>query len=79
MRTFIGGPLVQAIIGLVIGVPLALLAGRTFKSQLYGIGGQDPRIYVVAVIVLIVSAVVAAAIPARRAASVDPTRALRGE
>jgi predicted permease len=79
IRTFIVGPLVQALIGLSVGVPLALLAGRSMASQLYGTSGQSPAIYLVAIAVLTGSAAIAAAIPARRAASVDPTRALRGE
>jgi predicted permease len=77
MRTVVGGPLTQTLIGLAIGVPLALLAGRSVAAQLYGIGGQDPRILTGGVVVMIASAVLAAAVPARRAAAIDPTAALR--
>ena len=77
MRTVVGGPVVQTLIGLAIGVPLALLASRSIAAQLYGIGGHDPRVYAGAVGVLIVSAVVAAVVPARRAAAIAPTQALR--
>jgi predicted permease len=73
------GPLFHTGIGLAIGVPLALLGGRAIASQLYGVGGQDPAVIGGAVLVLVVSAVVAAAAPARRASRLDPTHALRAE
>jgi predicted permease len=77
IRAVVGGPLVQTSIGLLIGVPLALVATRSIAAQLYGIGGQDPRVFGGAVVVLIASAIVAAAVPARRAAAIEPTQALR--
>jgi ABC-type lipoprotein release transport system permease subunit len=46
---------------------------------LYGIGGLDPKVFLGATLALIVSAMLAAALPARRAASVNPATALRGE
>jgi len=79
MRTVVGGPLIETLCGLGIGIPLAVLAGRSIKAQLYGVGGQDPVVIGTAVTVLIVTAVLAATIPARRAASIDPARALRGQ
>jgi macrolide transport system ATP-binding/permease protein len=66
-------------IGLLIGVPMALVTGRIFASQLFGVEGYDPIIIGSATVVLTVSAVLAALVPACRAASVDPTRALRTE
>jgi macrolide transport system ATP-binding/permease protein len=71
--------MMQAGIGLAIGLPIALLCVRFLKSQLYGMAGQDPGVLVGAVAVLIVSACVAGLIPARRAASTDPVKALRTE
>jgi len=79
VRTTITGPLAQTALGLAIGVPLALLAGRAIAAQLYGVGGYDPAVLGAAVVVLVASAALAAALPARRAASVDPARVLRGE
>jgi predicted permease len=77
LRTVVSGPVLQTIVGLGIGVPLALLASRSIATQLYGIGGQDARIYAGAVLILIGSAVVAAAVPAWRASRIAPTQALR--
>jgi predicted permease len=79
MRTVVRGPIVQTAIGLAIGIPLALLGGRAIAAQLYDVGTGDPFTFGGVTIALLASAVVAAALPARRAASVNPTQALRGE
>jgi macrolide transport system ATP-binding/permease protein len=79
MRTVIGGPLIETIIGLGIGLPLALVVGRALGSQLYGLGGQNPVVWSLTISVLVLTSILAAAIPARRAASIDPARALRGK
>jgi len=71
--------MLQAGIGLAIGVPVALLCVRFLKTQLYGEGGLDVSVLVGAVVVLAVSAFAAGLIPARRAASTDPVKALRTE
>jgi macrolide transport system ATP-binding/permease protein len=71
--------MLQAGLGLAIGFPIALLCVRFLKTQLYGTAGQDPAVLVGAATVLIVSACVAGLIPARRAASTDPVKALRTE
>jgi predicted permease len=69
--------LVQTALGLAIGLPIALIAGRGLASQLYGVTGHDARVVASAVLVLAASALLAALVPARRAASLDPIRALR--
>jgi predicted permease len=79
VRTCLRGPLVQTCVGLAIGLAAALVAGRALSSQLYGVGGLDPTVFVGATLVLVLSAIVAAALPARRAASVNPAIALRGD
>ena len=79
MRAVIGGPVLETIAGLAIGLPLAMLAGRALGSQLYELGGQNPLVWSITIGVLVVTAILAAAIPARRAASIDPAKALRGE
>jgi ABC-type lipoprotein release transport system permease subunit len=79
MKTVLRGPVIQTAIGLAIGVPLALLAGRALSTQLYEIGRADPQVLSGAALILLLSANLAAVLPARRAASVDPTRALRSE
>lgn len=65
--------------GLVCGIPLAFLSGRLIQSLLYGVGGFDPATTLTACGVLILAAGVAGYIPARRAAALDPTVALRCE
>ena len=79
MKTVLRGPVIQTAVGLAIGFPLALLAGRALSTQLYEIGRADPLVLSGAALILLVSAILAAVLPARRAASVDPTKALRME
>ena len=66
-------------LGLLIGLPLALAGGRAIGSQLYGVKSYDPFVLGTAVLVLTASSILAAVIPARRAASIDPIQALRIE
>jgi ABC-type antimicrobial peptide transport system permease subunit len=69
----------QVGIGLALGIPAAIAAGNWMASRLFGIAPWDPLTLSAATLVLVVAALTAAAIPARRAASVDPVRALRAE
>jgi ABC-type antimicrobial peptide transport system permease subunit len=62
---------------LALGIPLALLMGRAMQAQLYGVSGHHPGVLATAVVTLVLTAALAAALPARRAASIDPSRALR--
>jgi predicted lysophospholipase L1 biosynthesis ABC-type transport system permease subunit len=71
--------LVQALIGLVIGVPLVLLCVRYIKSQLYEITTVNPIFLAGAIVILGAASAIAGVIPARRAASIDPVLALRVE
>jgi ABC-type antimicrobial peptide transport system permease subunit len=73
------GALWQVVIGLALGIPAALVAGHLMASQLYGVGGYNPLALMGATLVLGACAAVAGYIPARRAASIDPMRALRIE
>ena len=66
-------------LGVVIGVPLALLAGYACRRFLYGVGPADVTTLSVACAVLAAVAVVAAYGPARRASAVEPASALRCE
>lgn len=66
-------------IGLVLGIPLSIGAGRLISAQLFGVKGWDPIALAVATVALAVCALVAAIIPAMRAASIDPMTALRME
>ncbi len=73
------GALGQILGGLVLGIPAALFAGHLMSSLLYGMSGYDPFAFVAATLVLGVCAAVAGFIPACRAASIEPMRALRTE
>jgi predicted permease len=73
------GAMGQALIGLVIGAPIAMLCVRYVKSQLYEISSVDATVMAGSICVLAVAACVAGIIPARRAASIDPVKALRVE
>jgi predicted permease len=65
--------------GAAVGLPVALALGKLVESQLYGVKPYDPVLMAAAVAALATVALAAAFVPARRAASVDPVRALRGE
>jgi predicted permease len=66
-------------VGVIVGVPLAMLVGRALTSSLYGVKPFDVVSYLLAVIGVAMVALVASAVPAGRAASVDPLTALRTE
>ena len=65
--------------GVILGAVLALAAGRTAASMLFGLKPYDPPTLIGAVAALTVVALAASLIPARRAAGVDPMVALREE
>jgi ABC-type antimicrobial peptide transport system permease subunit len=73
------GAMIQAALGLAIGIPVAMLCMRFVKSQLYEITSVDPRVMGFAIVTLAVAASIAGFIPARRAASINPVEALRME
>ena len=75
----LGGASKRVLAGLLLGLPLAIGAGRLISSQLYGVSSWDPPALIVAACALAVSAFVAAIIPASRAASISPMNALRNE
>jgi predicted permease len=79
VRLILRGAAIQIGIGLALGIPAAFLAGHLLQSQLYEVKGYDITTILVACAVLIVSAAVANAMPARRASSVEPMQALRTE
>jgi ABC-type antimicrobial peptide transport system permease subunit len=67
------------LLGLVAGLATALMLGRLIASQLYGISANDPLTISTVAGLLLLVALGACWIPARRAARVDPVRALRFE
>ncbi|WP_158942185.1 FtsX-like permease family protein [Granulicella sp. S190] len=68
-----------AAIAIVIALPSIVLLGRLFRSQLYGVTTSDPLTLAGAVLLAAVMVTLAAALPARRAASIEPMQALRTE
>jgi putative ABC transport system permease protein len=69
----------QVGIGLALGIPAAIGAGHLIASQLFGVSPYDPLMLTEATLLLGLSALFAAIIPARRATRVDPMVALRYE
>jgi ABC-type antimicrobial peptide transport system permease subunit len=72
------GAIIQTVLGLAIGIPVALLFVRFVKAQLYEIAGADASVMAGAIVAL-AAACVAGIIPARRGASIEPMQALRNE
>ena len=64
--------------GAAVGLAGALVLGRVVESQLYGVKPHDPVLIAAALMVLALVALGAAFVPARRAAQIDPFRALHG-
>ena len=60
-----------------VTIPLAILATQAVRSQLFGVSIADPGVYGVGIVVICFVAALAGFVPARRAATVDPARALR--
>jgi predicted permease len=67
------------LVGLAVGIPLALLATRLLRSLLYEVSASDPVTFVGVAALLAGVALVASWLPSRRAARVDPTVALRAD
>jgi predicted permease len=79
VRLVLRGAFQRVLIGLLLGLPLAIGAGHLISSQLYGVSGWDLPALTVAVGALTVCSFFAAIIPAYRAAAISPMRALRNE
>ena len=63
--------------GVAIGSVAALVAARGVRSLLFGLGPDDPMTLLMAIVPLVLTGVVAAVWPARRATGIDPLSALR--
>jgi macrolide transport system ATP-binding/permease protein len=73
------GAFSQFLLGVALGIPAAFYAGHLITSLLYEVKGSDPVAYLGATMALAMCAAVAGFVPARRAASIEPMRALRSE
>ena len=69
--------LALALAGIIAGVPLSIWAGTYLRSMLFELSPRDPATIAVTALVLIGVAALAGYVPARRAALVDPARALK--
>src|SRR5215472_14376966 len=79
LQMVLRGAFVQAGIGLLIGMPAAILAGHFIAGQLYGVEPWDPAVLAATAAILGLAAFVAAVLPAQRAAGIEPMVALRFE
>jgi ABC-type antimicrobial peptide transport system permease subunit len=66
-------------IGTAVGLPLAMMAARIIKDQLFAVDASDPISFAIALLVVTLMTLIAGWLPARRAANVNPVTALRCE
>ena len=71
--------LIPVVVGVVIGVAISLAANQLLRAQLVGVSPTDPLVMAGAPALLVLVAIVASQLPARRAVAVDPVVALRAE
>ena len=79
IRLVLRGAFQKVAVGLLLGIPLSIAAGRLMAAQLYQVGSWDPVSLAIAVAALACCAFAAAIVPAARAAALDPSTALRME
>jgi putative ABC transport system permease protein len=77
VRMVLRSAFLQIGVGLGLGIPLAIMAGRLMKDQLFDVRPWDPIMLTLATLLLAIAALVASVVPARRAAGVEPMVALR--
>jgi ABC-type antimicrobial peptide transport system permease subunit len=73
------GAFLQVALGLLIGIPLAIIAGHFMASKLFQVRSYDPFVLGSSIVALGICAAIASILPARRAASTEPMKALRTE
>jgi ABC-type antimicrobial peptide transport system permease subunit len=73
------GALAQVSVGVALGIPAAIVSGVSIASRLFDVRPWDPALLVRAALLLVAATLVAAFIPAWRAAGLDPMQALRTE
>jgi ABC-type antimicrobial peptide transport system permease subunit len=79
LRLIFWGALLQLGLALAIGIPVTIIGGHAMAAKLFGVKPYDPRILLLSTVGLFIATFLAALIPARRAATLDPMCALRTE
>jgi predicted permease len=79
VRLVLRGVFLQILIGLAIGIPASIGCSRLISAQLYQVKGWDPLVLCGSVLALGLCAFLASIIPAQRAASINPVKALRAD
>ena len=79
LRLVLGQGIITALVGVALGLAGALILTRTLQSLLFGLSPTDPLTFAVVALMLVVVAMLACYVPARRAARIDPMVALRYE
>ncbi|HEY1963963.1 MAG TPA: ABC transporter permease [Acidobacteriaceae bacterium] len=79
IRLVLRGAFLQILIGLLVGIPISIACSRLISAQLYQVKGWDPLVLGGAILALSICAFFASIIPAQRAASINPVKALRTE
>jgi ABC-type antimicrobial peptide transport system permease subunit len=79
LRMVMRESLLVVMIGVILGIPVALSMGHLISSQLFGLSPRDPLTLAAAALLLLAASVIASYLPARRAAETDPMVALRYE
>jgi predicted permease len=79
LQLVLRGAFLQVAIGLMIGIPIAIVAGRLMAAQLFHVRSWDPVVLGGSIVALGTCAAIASVLPARRAASTEPMQALRTE
>jgi predicted permease len=78
-KMILRGAFLQTGVGLLFGIPAAILGGHLMAANLFGISAFNPLVLGSTIAVLAAATLLAALVPAYRAASIDPMRALRSE
>ncbi|HYK37417.1 ABC transporter permease [Alloacidobacterium sp.] len=79
VKLVLRGAFFQILIGLAIGIPISIASGHLIAAKLYQVKSWDPLVLAGSIIALGFCALIASILPAQRAASIDPVKALRIE